>query len=84
MKNLDDTNAFPMVAVRSSGLGFESVIGYVNDGINEGKVTSLVDGRYLELLAHISNERFATNTERVVRFEYGIESVAYSGAKVQV
>lgn len=33
LKNLDDpSNAFPMVAIRTSGLAFESLIGYAADG----------------------------------------------------
>lgn len=68
----------PIVAVRSSGLSLESVIGYCDDGGDhdgnddddgdEPVVHSLVSEEYLELLVAISNERFAVNSERKERF----------------
>ncbi|KAL8773463.1 MAG: hypothetical protein Q9209_001567 [Squamulea sp. 1 TL-2023] len=85
LKNLTDRNAVPMVAVRSAGLAFESVIGVVYDrsvlppilsGIGDGEqqhgeqfTEALVNEEYLELLVRIANERFKTNIERIRRFE---------------
>ena len=71
LKNLDDANSFPMIAVRSSGLALESVIGTSIDGReqNEGGVESIVSEEYLNLLVRLANERFKTNTERTKRFE---------------
>ena len=83
LKNLDDVNAFPMVAIRSSGLALESIIGCVPDRVNDtskrgsdGKhyandedVHSLVSDNYLNLLLKIANDRFKSNMERTRRFE---------------
>ena len=83
LKNLDDVNAFPMVAIRSSGLALESIIGCVRDRVkntikigsddenyvNNEDVHSLVSESYLDLLLNVANERFKSNTERMNRFE---------------
>ena len=70
LKNLDDANAFPMVAVRSSGLAFESLVAWVDETEVEGKIiVSLVNGEYLKTIINIANERFKINTSRMKRFE---------------
>lgn len=70
LKNLDDANAFPMVAIRSSGLAFESIVGSQFEGDeNNDEVYSVVAENYLQILIQIANERFKTNTERIKRFE---------------
>ena len=59
-----------MVAVRTSGLAFESLIGYVKqDPDGEGEVQCLVTEEYLGLLVEVANDRFMMNTERIRRFE---------------
>lgn len=74
-----------MVAIRSTGLAFESVIGVVRgrtilppgtpQGDEDGQrqeedaIEALVDEEYLEILVGIANERFEANTERIRRFE---------------
>ncbi|OJJ43107.1 hypothetical protein ASPZODRAFT_74918 [Penicilliopsis zonata CBS 506.65] len=62
----------PIVAVRSSGLSLESVIGYCDESNpeedGEPVVRSLVTEGYLEMLIAMSNERFSTNSERRERF----------------
>ncbi|EGD98903.1 hypothetical protein TESG_06265 [Trichophyton tonsurans CBS 112818] len=69
LRCLEDPEACPIVAVRSSGLGLESIIGYIeNDGSPEATARSFVTEEYLQLLVQISNERFAINTERMERF----------------
>lgn len=55
----------PMVAVRSAGYSFDSIIGY-QDG--EGRNVPLVDEGYLHTLIRIANERFKINVERIARF----------------
>jgi tRNA wybutosine-synthesizing protein 3 len=55
----------PMVAVRSTGYSFDSIIGYQN---NDGDNIPLVDERYLQTLVAIANDRFRINTERIARF----------------
>ena len=74
LKNLDDPQAFPMVAIRSSGLAFESVVGAstfeAEERYNDDEdVNSLVTEEYLELLLKLANERFKANSERMKRFE---------------
>lgn len=61
----------PIVAVRSSGLSLESVIGYCDDEDEssvEPAIRSLVTEEYLEMLLAMSNERFGINAERRERF----------------
>ncbi|KAM7205607.1 tRNA wybutosine-synthesizing protein [Rhypophila sp. PSN 637] len=62
----------PMVAVRSMGLSFESLIGIQT---YEGKRSSLVSAEYLELLVKISHERFAENQKRIARFREALKAV---------
>ena len=74
LRNLDDPEACPMVAVRSAGLSLESVIGwaYLTRNPQNGQVTAknklLVTEQYLQMLAHLSGERFEANGERIARF----------------
>lgn len=77
LKNLEDSNAFPMVAIRTAGLAFESLVGVIptwtqdeEDGDEiEEHIATIVSGPYLELLTSIANERFKINAERIRRFE---------------
>ncbi|KAL8910605.1 MAG: hypothetical protein Q9171_004099, partial [Xanthocarpia ochracea] len=85
LKNLTDPNAVPMVAVRSAGVAFESIIGSIHDGSalpsnylggevdrqeqDEEVIEALVDEEYLMTLVGIANERFEVNTERIQRFQ---------------
>jgi tRNA wybutosine-synthesizing protein 3 len=54
-----------MVAVRSMGLAFDSIIGYQD---SDGVAVSFVDETYLARLVQVGNERFETNSERIGRF----------------
>jgi len=65
--NLTSENhpATPLVAVRSSGLGFDCLVGYVGE---DGHIFSFVSENYLRLLVQTANERFKTNTDRISRF----------------
>ena len=65
--NLTSENhpATPLVAVRSSGLGLDCVVGYVGE---DGHMHSFVSEDYLGLVVQIANERFTTNTDRISRF----------------
>ena len=77
---MDDGNAFPMVAVRTSGLAFQSLIGIVpnrtydqeDEAETEEHVALIVSDEYLELLVKIANERFKANAERIQRFEQDV------------
>lgn len=57
--------ATPMVAVRSTGYSFDSIVGYQDDA---GRNISLVNETYLRTLVAIANDRFKINTERIARF----------------
>ena len=77
LKNLDDSHAFPMVAIRTAGLAFESLVGLIpnrtqddeNGAETEEHITRVVSEEYLELLVNIANERFKANAYRIQRFE---------------
>lgn len=65
LKSSGDSAPTPMVAVRSTGLAFDAIIGYQdNNGIN----TSMVDEAYLRALVSVANDRFHVNAERIERF----------------
>ena len=77
LKNLEDSHAFPMVAIRTAGLALESLIGLIPNSTQDQKggddieepITRIVSEEYLELLVNIVNERFRTNADRIQRFE---------------
>jgi tRNA wybutosine-synthesizing protein 3 len=56
--------ATPIVAIRSMGLGMESLIGRETNGTKHCTVSA----EYLRALVKIANERFAENTRRISRF----------------
>ncbi|CAM1501781.1 Fc.00g037650.m01.CDS01 [Cosmosporella sp. VM-42] len=58
-------DATPMVAIRSMGLAFESLIGHQVDGRRQ----RLVPPEYLQTLIQVTNERFVENTKRIERFQ---------------
>ncbi|CRG86222.1 hypothetical protein PISL3812_03225 [Talaromyces islandicus] len=66
----DSSTPSPIVAVRSSGLSFESVIGYYEETPDGGEsiMRSLVTEEYLKMLVALANERFVVNKSRVERF----------------
>jgi tRNA wybutosine-synthesizing protein 3 len=54
----------PIVAVRTMGLGLESLVGFES----HSGCQLIVSPEYLGMLVSISNERFAENTKRIERF----------------
>lgn len=73
LKNLEDPNAFPMVAVRTAGLALGSLIGHACEtetGAEE--VRALVSEEYLETILKVANARFAANAKRIERFSDGL------------
>ena len=66
-----------MVAIRTAGLAFESLVGVLPNRAQDGADGNMIEGHiirtagegYLELLISIANERFKMNTERMRRFE---------------
>ncbi|KAH6628636.1 methyltransferase TYW3-domain-containing protein [Chaetomium tenue] len=71
-----DEEATPMVAVRSMGLSFESLIGAETDGVRQLVVSS----DYLKTLVRIANERFVENEKRIARFSAALD-VAFGPPK---
>lgn len=72
----------PVVAVRSSGLSLESVIGYCDDedgSVEEPVIRSLVSEEYLSMLIAMANERFGVNAERRERFRAGVMEACSPG-----
>ncbi|KAK7432800.1 hypothetical protein QQZ08_000662 [Neonectria magnoliae] len=63
--------ATPMVAIRSMGLAFESLVGQQVNGSRR----RLVSPEYLQTLVQIANERFAENTKRIERFRTAFRDV---------
>lgn len=71
LKNLDDPEACPMVAVRTAGLGLEAVIASIagNNDDGSGHVRQLVPEEYMSMLLKMANERFVANSQRINRFQ---------------
>ncbi|KAJ4153955.1 hypothetical protein LMH87_010420 [Akanthomyces muscarius] len=63
--------AMPIVAVRSMGLSFESLLGYAEEDGRRRRLT--VSPGYLDMLMAIGHERFAENAKRIRRFEAAFE-----------
>ncbi|KAM0556860.1 hypothetical protein ACHAPJ_005532 [Fusarium lateritium] len=57
--------ATPMVAIRTMGLAFESLVGQQIDGHRQ----RIVSPEYLQTLVQIANERFVENKKRIERFQ---------------
>ncbi|WEW56728.1 tRNA(Phe) wybutosine-synthesizing methylase [Emydomyces testavorans] len=74
LRCLDDSNACPIVAVRSSGLALQSIIGYADESnsTQEATVHSLVSEEYLRMLVTLANERFQSNYTRMDRFRVNL------------
>ena len=70
-RTADAEGPSPMVAVRSMGLLFESLVG-VESG---GKRECIVPPSYLEKLVGIANERFVENQSRIERFRSALSRV---------
>ncbi|KAI1137477.1 methyltransferase TYW3-domain-containing protein [Hypoxylon sp. FL0543] len=62
-----EQHAMPMVAIRSMGLAFESLIGY-QSGDGDGDLHCTVTPAFLRTLVLIANERFTENGKRIERF----------------
>ncbi|KAL2172619.1 hypothetical protein VTG60DRAFT_4738 [Thermothelomyces hinnuleus] len=70
--------ATPMVAVRSMGLSFESLIGVETDGVRR----LIVSTQYLKTLVQIANDRFVENKKRIDRFSAAL-SAAFAPPKAK-
>ena len=58
----------PMVAVRSSGLGMDSIIGFRTSDGGTDRINPMVSESYLRTLIQVANERFHVNARRMERF----------------
>jgi tRNA wybutosine-synthesizing protein 3 len=86
LKNLDDANACPMVAVRTAGLCLEAIIASVTeDGKDEvPRFQPLVSRDYCTMLLKISNERFEANQKRIDIFRAALkDSMAMENKKLK-
>lgn len=54
-----------MVAVRSTGYSFDSIIGYQDENSHN---IAIVDEKHLRILIAIANDRFRINEVRIARF----------------
>lgn len=70
VKRRSDEEAMPMVAVRSMGLSFESLVGTETDGVRR----AIVPSEYLKMLVQIANERFIENQKRIARFSAALDA----------
>ncbi len=69
-----------MVAVRSTGLALDSVVGWLD---NDGEGISIVSDTFLEGLLAVANERFEENSRRITRFRDLVLSSTPSPAVVE-
>lgn len=67
-----------IVAVRTAGLAFDSVVAYLDPS---GTVTPMVEEGYLRTLLQVANERFEVNTERKQRFQEALMHAITGGGK---
>lgn len=70
LKNLDDPEACPMVAVRTAGLGLEAIVASVASDNKDGahKCQRLVTTDYITMLLTTVNARFKANKQRIEKF----------------
>jgi tRNA wybutosine-synthesizing protein 3 len=86
LKNLDDPNSCPMVAVRTAGLGLEAIIASVIQDSEElpGRLQHLVANDYGTMLLKLANKRFEANQQRIEKFRVFLrEAMASETKKVQ-
>ncbi|KAL9092802.1 MAG: hypothetical protein Q9165_004220 [Trypethelium subeluteriae] len=67
-----DGTIAPMVAVRSTGLASDTVIGYQD---HLGIPLSIVDESYLRALVSVANDCFLVNQERIERFRSAVKDI---------
>ena len=58
----------PMVAVRSSGLALDSIVGYQSYASGTHRIFPMVSEVYLRTLIQVANDRFEINAQRTKRF----------------
>src|SRR5690606_33010870 len=71
-KSKQKVAGFPILAVRSTGISLDSIVGMVVEGEEEEDdvtVKLLVPSTVLGLLVDMANQRFEENRKRIQRFE---------------
>ncbi|EGP87728.1 unnamed protein product [Zymoseptoria tritici ST99CH_3D1] len=58
--------ATPLVAIRTAGLAFSSIVGYLSP--SDESIVPMVPPAYLSTLLRLANQRFELNAERTERF----------------
>ena len=61
-----------MVAIRSTGLASDTIIGYED---HSSEFLCVVDENYLRILVDIANDRFRVIGERIVKFRSALKNV---------
>ena len=74
LKALDGPDSGTMLAIRTAGLGFETVIGYVEEIEGEEMYVSCVDEEYLKMCMRVVNERFIWNVARRERLRDALKT----------
>jgi tRNA wybutosine-synthesizing protein 3 len=74
-----DGETTPIVAVRSTGLAFDSIVGYLHNSTDHAPETppifSSVGEPYLQSLVEIGNMRFQDNARRIERFSAALDMI---------
>jgi tRNA wybutosine-synthesizing protein 3 len=79
LKSLDDQEAGVMVAIRTAGLVFDSVVGVVIEGDDESETMQGVVGEgYLQFCTETINEKFVWNQKRKERLTVELEKARKS------
>ena len=68
--NSRDQVTNPTVAVRTSGLSLDSIIGFLSPTPGRPDIIPMVSESYLRTLVRVVNERFRENEERTMRFRF--------------
>lgn len=85
LKILDDPEAGVMLAVRTAGLAFETVVGCVEDGEDGDESKQCwVSEEYLDMCMGVVNERFKWNGRRKNRLEDELRRLAARGEREDV
>ncbi|KJX96644.1 trna wybutosine-synthesizing protein [Zymoseptoria brevis] len=61
-----DQTATPLVAIRTAGLAFSSIVGYLSP--SDESIVHMVPPAYFSTLLRLANQRFELNAERTERF----------------
>lgn len=83
LKALDEPATGVMVGIRTAGLVFETVVGYVDESGEHERYTSCVSEDYLRMCLDAVNERFTWNVERKERLRKELRTITARSIKDQ-